>query len=167
MKNAKSIAVLSLLALTAMVPIIAAVNAQPGTVYPVPPTTGTTTVVMLVTTGGTTDPPNGTSVLTPADGTITMTATPDPGYSFAYWVFAGPYPEPQTGHPQGTLFYQNPISYTCAEGFTVYWQAVFTPTSSMAVQSQGVDVAYVVIAVVAVAAVVGVGAFLVGKRNRK
>ncbi len=167
MKNTRNIAVLSLVILTAIVPIIAAVNAQPAGVYPVPPAGGTTTVVMLDTTGGTTDPPNGTNVLTPADGTITMTAFPDAGYSFAYWLFAGPYPEAQTGHPQGTAFYQNPISYTCAEGYTVYWQAVFTPTSSMTVQSQGIDVVYVVVAVVAVAAVVGVGAFLVGRRSRK
>lgn len=166
MRNAKAI-LLALFLLTSILPIFAAISLAQIKITPLqgPPTGDTTTVYLLDTVGGTTNPPNGTNIIT--DSTITLTATPDTGFEFAYWVYDGPYPgTADADHSGATVFYENPIDISCAAGTTVYWEAVFVPSGSMSVQTQGIGLAYVVVAVVAVAAVVGVGAFLVGKRGK-
>lgn len=104
-------------------------------------------VVIYSSVGGTTDPVTG-SYSYPNGTLITLTATPDEGYEFQYWVVEGIInpAEPngmenhlvntETGQiirfpnlPQiGSLvFTTNPAQIICGFGYTYSYQAVFTP----------------------------------------
>jgi hypothetical protein len=111
-------------------------------------------VIVMPTSGGTTDPAPGE--YTYANGTnIVLTATPDQGYVFQYWLVSGGL---TPGHSSGTAiqvtdpdtgevvvviprpgiilaidsltFTTNPTNITCGYGYTYTYTAVFTPTSS-------------------------------------
>jgi len=112
------------------------------------------TVIIQPSTGGTTDPAPGT--YTYANGTnIVLTATPDAGYAFHYWIVSGNATpghapgipnyiiDPDTGDVVGTIprvpvptgidslvFTTNPANITCGYGYTFQYQAVFTPAVS-------------------------------------
>jgi hypothetical protein len=111
------------------------------------------TVIIQPSTGGTTDPAPGT--YTYANGTnIVLTATPDAGYAFHYWIVSGNATpghapgipnyiiDPDTGDVVGTIprvpvptdidslvFTTNPANITCGYGYTFQYQAVFTPAN--------------------------------------
>jgi hypothetical protein len=157
MKGVKPMATFALILLMAMFALSVSpiVSAQGGE----------TTVVIYDSIGGTTDPPAGTTQMS---GTVVLTATPDAGFEFAYWLYVGP---DIGGHGVGgttkSQWTDNPMTYNCAEGYTVEWQAVFVPTGSSSLPSSGIGAAYVVAFVVIAAAVAGVAAFAVGRRSRK
>lgn len=119
------------------------------------PTAGDNAVVVIPpTTGGTTDPAPGTHTF-PNGTLITLSAIPDEGYSFHYWVISGNVTpghsqgqsssviiDPETGEiigsflrpPQPTgidslVVDVNPIQVECGYGYTFVYQAVFTETS--------------------------------------
>ncbi len=121
-------------------------------------------VTVYSTIGGTTNPPAGT---TDTSGTLTISAYPDSGYQFAYWIYQGP---DTTGHGiQGvdtTIYTDNPLSIPCAAGYTVQFEAVFVPAGS-AYATPGISIGWIVLAVALVAAVVGVIAFVAGRRLSK
>jgi len=128
-------------------PVFAAVGSGPSPA----PTANDAVVVMMPTTGGTTSPATGTYVY--ANGTtFTLSATPNPGYVFHYWVVAGNNTpghvtsspaiiiDPETGAQIGaiprptvsqgldSLIFANPtVTITCGYGYTYQYLAVFDP----------------------------------------
>ncbi len=114
-------------------------------------TTDMATVVIPPSLWGTTNPAPGT--YTYANGTnIVLTAIPDAGYAFHYWVASGNLTpghesgqpsyiiDPDTGEIIGSIprpptpsaidnlvFTNNPATITCGYGYTYTYQAVFTP----------------------------------------
>jgi hypothetical protein len=119
-------------------------------------TTSDAVVIVMPTIGGTTDPTPGQYNY--ANGTsIILTAIPDTGYAFSYWVITGEiFPghtssnvqpiqitDPETGEVIGTFpprpnvsaidsltFTNNPANVTCGYGYTYTYTAVFAPVSS-------------------------------------
>ena len=112
------------------------------------------TVVMLPTTGGTTSPAAGTTNYYPNGTTITLTATPDSGYVFSYWVVSGDLtqghttttytyisdengtiiaqiPHPSTSGIDSLVFTANPANISCGYGYTYNYQAVFTSSTGV------------------------------------
>ena len=158
MKNMKAKAIVSLILVSVMavflVSSIAPVNAQSGS-----------SVTIYATIGGTTNPQAGT---TDTSGTLVLTATPDPGYQFAYWVYQGP---DTTGHSitglDTVIYTDNPLSIECAAGYAVEFQAVFLPTGSAYLPSASVNLTMAILAVALVAALVGAVAFVAGRRLKK
>jgi hypothetical protein len=119
-------------------------------------------VVVLDTMGGSTDPGPGTySYL---DGsTISLTATPDDGYDFVYWVTTS---EETGGHPYTMT--DNPTNIICGYGYTVEYQAMFAPSGTTSTTT-GVPMEYLaVIIVLVIIAVIAIGAALMyrGKSNK-
>ena len=163
MKKAKSVAVISLLVLASLIILIvanaASTQAQSTDV----------TVLIDSSIGGSSDPGAGTTSY-PAGSTITLTATPDSGFQFEYWVYQGPdlshYGPGQTDTTVPSVYYTNPMTFTCGSGYTVEWQPVFVPIGSAAVPSTSIPWVYIV-AIAAIVAAVGVGAFLGGRRMKK
>jgi len=117
--------------------------------------TDVATVIMLPSIGGTTDPPAGTHEY--ANGTtFIFTATPDPGYTFQYWVVSGDYTpghyngtqtiiyDPDTGEIVGSFpkipipaagidsdtWTTNPANISHGFGYTYTYQAVFAPINA-------------------------------------
>jgi hypothetical protein len=114
------------------------------------------TVIVMPTIGGTTDPAPGQ--YTYENGTvIVLTAIPDAGYVFSYWIITGElFPghtssqvqpvqiiDPETGEVIGTFpvrpttsaidsltFTNNPANITCGYGYSYTYTAVFSPVSS-------------------------------------
>jgi hypothetical protein len=111
------------------------------------------TVVILPSDFGTTSPASGTYSF--ANGTsFLMTATPNSGYAFHYWVISGNFtpghesatptyiydpdtgavidyfPNPPVATAIDSLVLTNPqLNVTCGSGYTFNYQAVFTPSS--------------------------------------
>ncbi|MGA3289568.1 MAG: hypothetical protein ABSD42_04945 [Candidatus Bathyarchaeia archaeon] len=86
-------------------------------------------VVILAGNGGTTSPAPGTYSLANATS-LDITATPDSGFTFAYWVISG---SPLNGH--GGYSYtltptNNPYNVNHGYGNTYNYQPVFLPTST-------------------------------------
>ena len=135
--------------------IYQAVFAPTVTPTPTPPVTSNDTaiVIMQPSVGGTTDPPAGTHVY--ANGTsFVFTATPDPGYTFQYWVVNGNFtPGHTTGsvsiiydengnpileiprpNPNVTIdsftFTNNPANVSHGYGYTFSYTAVFAPIAA-------------------------------------
>ena len=119
------------------------------------------TVVIYSSVGGTTDPETG-SYSYPNGTVITLTAIPDDGYEFQYWVVEGVIDPAtptgienqlinnQTGQiilfpslPQiGSLvFTTNPAQIICGFGYTYSYQAVFTPILAGIEQPTPIEVA--------------------------
>jgi len=107
-------------------------------------------VVVLNSIGGKTNPEPGTYHYSNSS-TISLTATPNSGYTFSYWVAEG-----KDGHP--TTISDNPTNIVCGYGYTYAYQAMFTPTGT-ATPSSGISVEYyyAIIAVLAVIAVIALG----------
>jgi hypothetical protein len=98
--------------------------------------------------GGTTDPVPG-SYTYPEGTTITLTATPNEGFEFLYWVASGEFTPGTTdavpnivieGEPAVTIpppptvdyliFTNNPAEVICGYGYTYQYQAVFSPIAA-------------------------------------
>ena len=134
-------------------------NAQDEGTYPPnpralpspPPSSETAIVAVIASTGGTSDPAPGTYTYNYGD-TITLTATPDSGFKFLYWIICGTYTPghnippinyPENAYtdpnwtpsfpPESTLTEDNlvtstnPLSIKCGYGYTFAYQPVFTP----------------------------------------
>jgi len=152
MKLLKAVGMMFLMLIMAAL-LLSTVNAQDKT-----------TIVMYESIGGTADPPAGTTDLY---GEVTLTATPSTGYVFSHWLYVGPeLPHgPQGG--QQAIWYNNPLNIGLdAAGYTVEWQAFFVPEGTASLQSSGMGVEQVVVFVAIAAVVVGVLAFVTGKRRR-
>jgi hypothetical protein len=132
---------------------------------PIEATSSTSDAVVRVldSIGGSTTPGPGTYYY--ANGTtIQLQATPDSGYSFVYWVATG-----ADGHP--TTIADNPTNINCGYGYTYDYQAMFAPEGSGnggGTSTGGIDVMYlyIIIAVLAVIAIIGVAAALVFRNRR-
>jgi len=115
------------------------------------PTANDAVVVIMPTTGGTTNPAAGTYVY-PNGTQFTLTATPNIGYAFHYWVVAGNNTpghiqstpsiivDPDTGQQMGAIprptinlgldsltFTAPSVTITCGYGYTYQYLAVFDP----------------------------------------
>ena len=125
-----------------------------------PPSTNNAIVVVLDSIGGSTNPGQGTYYYA-EDSTISLTATPDAGYDFDSWVTVG-----EDGHP--SQFTDNPTNIICGYGYTFSYQAMFAPTDSTTSTGEGIQVEYLVIIVVlAIIAVIGIGAALMYRGKNK
>ena len=116
-----------------------------------PPTNPNSAVVIISSSvGGTTNPVPGSYEYT--NGTlITMTATPQQGFTFLYWVieggytatdnlppiYLGPNDDPSLAPPRPAaevvagdrlVLSQNPLRVLCGYGWSFQYQAVFAPT---------------------------------------
>jgi len=131
------------------------------------PTTPTSTneandtiVVVLDALGGSINPDPGTYRY--LDGsTISLTATPNNGYDFVYWVAVG-----EDGHP--TTIDDNPTNIICGYGHTYSYQAMFAPSGATQ-PAAGVPVEYLAaIVVLVIVAVIAIGAALMyrGRSNK-
>jgi hypothetical protein len=116
-------------------------------------------VVVLDALGGSTNPGPGTYRYL-EDSTISLTATPDDGYDFVYWVAVG-----EDGHP--TTIEDNPTNIICGYGYTYSYEAVFAP-SGAGQQAAGVPMEYLAaIIVLAIVAVIAIGAALMYRGRSK
>jgi len=104
--------------------------------------------IVLAGTGGSTNPAPGTYTY-PANEDVVLTATPNAGFEFLYWVATSD----QTGHD--SILTDKSLAVNCQQGYTFTYQPVFKP--SAAVISTGVDPTYLYVAI-AVLAIVAVAA---------
>ena len=127
-----------------------------------PPTGNNAVVIVLSATGGTTDPAPGTYTYTP-DETIKLTATPDSGFEFQYWIATGAEP----GHDAFLL--DSSLDINCQAGYTYTYQPVFAPTGSTTPSGGGVpaEYLYAIIIVLVIIAVIGIGAALMYRGRSK
>jgi hypothetical protein len=92
---------------------------------------GTTFVRVSATQGGTTNPSPGTwrfgDLIEP---TLTLTATPNSGFKFQYWIVTGDYMPGHGGDPSldTNLVTENPLTVSHGKGYSYNYEAVFAPT---------------------------------------
>ena len=131
---------------------------------PITPTSSNETnnavVIVLDALGGSTNPGPGTYRYT--DGsTISLTATPNDGYDFAYWVAVG-----EDGHP--ATIDDNPTNINCGYGYTYSYQAMFAPSGTTTQPTSGVPMEYLAaIIVLVIVAVIAIGAALMYRSRSK
>ncbi|MEM2999779.1 MAG: hypothetical protein QXX34_04565 [Candidatus Bathyarchaeia archaeon] len=119
--------------------------------YPTTPT-GTeradAIVVVKEAIGGSTNPGPGTYTF--ANGSsITLTATPNEGQKFLYWIATG---SGISGHGESTVLLQNPLTVTCGIGYVYEYLPVFAPVESL--PSTGIPIEYFYATVVVLAIVI-------------
>ena len=129
------------------------------------------TIQILPCVGGTTNPGPGNYTYTEGGPHAILTATANPDWQFAYWIFSGPY---VGGHAPGLMetnqIYANPADVTHNYdygGYTYTYQAVFVP-SSTASRPLGIPAEYflpLAIIVVIVAGIAGFLGYTIGKRT--
>jgi len=112
------------------------------------PATSDAIVNVVDSIGGTTNPVSGTYHY--ANGTtISLEATPSSDYSFQYWVAVG-----EDGH--ATVISDNPTNIICGYGYTYSYQPMFAPKGTSPTSTSIPEMyLYVIIAVLAILAVVG------------
>ena len=132
------------------------------------PTAGanTTVVTLLQALGGTSKVTAG-AVSHSAPGTytfasgqgLTIKATADDGYAFAYWIATG---------PTSTTLASSQEDISCQEGTTYSYQPVFIPHNAPATE-QGIPVIYFYVAVIVliIIAIIGIGAALMYRSRGK
>jgi hypothetical protein len=134
------------------------------------------TIDVIASVGGTTNPGPGEYTYTQGvNGSAVLTATPDAGWEFAYWVYSGFNPGHGLLSPdENNQVSDNPFDVTHnynTEGYVYTYQAVFVPTAAASVNTaSGIPIVYVaaLIAVLVVAvAAAGFGAYSAGKRKVK
>jgi hypothetical protein len=113
-----------------------------------PSATSDAIVKVVDSIGGSTNPGSGTYRY--ANGTtIHLEATPSSDYSFQYWVAVG-----EDGH--ATVISDNPTNIICGYGYTYTYQPMFAPKGTSTTSSSTNEMYfYVIIAVLAIVAVVG------------
>ncbi len=111
-----------------------------------------TVVIMLEAAGGTTDPSPGTYYHS-AGEKLTIKATANEDYIFAYWVAKG---------PVNAIIVDNPADVSCQENETYTYQPVFFPHGAQAEPLGGTPVVYFYAAIVilAIIAVIAIAAAL-------
>ncbi len=112
--------------------------------------------------GGTTNPVPGTYTFGEGSS-ITLTATASEGYEFQYWTATGTGEE--AGHP--SIIVENPLAPTCGIGYTYEYQPVFAPVGTIAGGGVPVEYLYAIIVVLAIVAVIGIGAALMYRSRGK
>jgi hypothetical protein len=120
------------------------------------------TVVVLSSVGGTTDPAPGTYTY-PEGETITLTATPNEGFEFLYWIISGNYitthnqpplivpeiylndpnwvpdlPQPDRSGIDNVVLTQERLDIICGYGYTFSYQAVFAPTEMSVAENEAI-----------------------------
>ena len=125
------------------------------------PSTNNAIIVIVDSVGGSTTPGPGTYYYA-EDTTITLQATPDAGYEFDSWVAVS-----EEGHP--SQFTDNPTGIICGYGYTFEYQAMFAPTGNATSTDEGVpsEYLYAIIVVLAIIAVIGIGAALMYRGKNK
>jgi hypothetical protein len=137
LKKIAKIAAFAFVFILSTILAISVVNAQ---------TDNQATVILFSSVGGTTNPEPGTYNY--AEGTtITLTAIPNEGFEFLYWVASGDF-TPGPGSPNIVIidgepisvpvlpqfdyitFTTNPAQIICGYGYTYNYQAVFAPITS-------------------------------------
>jgi len=117
---------------------------------PTTPAAATSDAIVKVvdSIGGSTNPGSGTYHY--ANGTtIHLEATPSSDYSFQYWVAVG-----EDGH--ATTVSDNPTNIICGYGYTYTYQPMFAPKGTSTTSTSTNEMYfYVIIAVLAILAVVG------------
>ncbi len=140
-------------------------------------TTTDAVVVLLASAGGTTNPPPGAYPVANATE-LSITAVPNDGWKFAYWIISG---DPMTGHggyPFTATPTDNPYIVGHGYGFTYNYQAVFVPVETTAPPPTtggggggggGVssDTTVIVLVVVIVVILVAFGAYAYTRRSKK
>ena len=125
-----------------------------------PPSTNNAIVVVVDSVGGSTTPGPGTYYYA-EDSTISLEATPDAGYEFDSWVALG-----EEEHP--SQFTDNPTNIICGYGYTYEYQAMFAPTGSTTTgEGIAAEYLYAIIVVLAIIAVIGIGAALIYRGKNK
>ena len=132
------------------------------------PTTPTTspiagTVVIKSAVGGSTNPKAGTYFYTDVEP-FSITATPDEGYAFQYWVISGG-PLPGHGTITGSQIADNPLTTHAVIENAYEYQPVFAlhPTTS----GIPVEYFYAAIVILAIIAVIGIAAALMYRSRGK
>lgn len=118
-------------------------------------------VVVADAVGGSTNPGPGTYTFAEGES-FALTATPDEGQEFQYWIASG---TGVAGH-ESTLLVDNPLNILCGIGYTYEYQPVFTATGTAA-QGVPVEYLYAIIIVLAIIAVIGIGAALMYRGRSK
>jgi hypothetical protein len=117
---------------------------------PTTPAAATSDAIVKVvdSIGGSTNPGSGTYHY--ANGTtIHLEATPSSDYSFQYWVAVG-----EDGH--ATVISDNPTNIICGYGYTYTYQPMYAPKGTSTTSTSTNEMYfYVIIAVLAILAVVG------------
>ncbi len=117
--------------------------------------------IILAAAGGTTNPNPGTYTYL-ANQTISLTATPDEGYQFQYWVAKSTTP----GHDAVLL--DKTVTITLQAGDVNSYQPVFAPTAATT-PSGGIptEALYAAIAILVIIAVIGIGMALMYRGKSK
>jgi hypothetical protein len=119
-------------------------------------------VVLKDSVGGAVDPVPGTYTF--ADGeSFTMTATPDEGQEFLYWIATG---SGVAGH-ESQLILENPLNIQCGFGYTYDYQAVFAPSGTAPSAGISTEYFYAIIIILVIIAVIGIGAALMYRGKSK
>ena len=154
-------------------------SAAPPIPYLIPPATTSTAstnaiVVILSATGGTTSPAAGTYSLADVSS-FYITAIPDSGFTFAYWVIGGS-PLTHGAYSFTDTPTNNPYNVNHGYGNTYTYQPVFLPTSSAVsmptptaapAKTSTDTVIIIALAVVLVIVAILFGAFAYMKRSKK
>lgn len=137
---------------------------------------GTTFVRVSTTMGGTTTPSPGTwrfgDLVEP---NLTLTATPNEGFVFQYWIVTGDYMPGHGGDPSldTNLVTENPLTVNHGKGYSYNYEAVFTPTD---LETGGADTTHpfglssdmitiiIVILVIALIAAIAFGIYIYMKK---
>lgn len=140
---------------------------------PINPTLGPAIVKILDTVGGTTNPQAGTYTYNKAPN-LTITATPNSGYEFLYWIITGNY---LPGHGLGEqslddlVVKTNPLPVTCGLNTTYSYQPVFAPVGSGAAGAQSgvlsTDMLYAIIGVLVIVVIIAIVAVVMSRRSKK
>ena len=124
-----------------------------------PPTTNNAVVVILDSLGGSTNPTGGTYNIA-EDTSIQIAATPEQGYEFDSWVA-------ETEGETPVQLTDNPLSIECGFGYTYEYQAMFRPIGAATTEEAIPLYIYAIIGVLAIIAVIGVGAALMNRGKSK
>ena len=128
------------------------------------PETNLATVVVLESVGGTTDPLPGTYTFGEGSSVV-ITATPIAGYEFMAWLSSG---SGVAGHEE-MLIMDNPLDVMCGIGYTYSYLPIFTTEDASIDGDEGIPELYwyIIVAILAIIAVIGIAAALMYRGRAK